>query len=644
MCGINGIVWHDGAIPGAADLVEAMNGRLRHRGPDGNGVWSGDHAAFGQTRLSIIDLSDRGRQPMQNADGSLILVCNGEIYNHRELRRDMELDGYAFHSDTDVEVILPLYERFGERCVDKLVGMFAFAIWDTRRRRLFMARDRIGEKPLYYVADRGRLAFASEIKALLTLPWLDRAVREEAIPSLMVYQTLPAPLTIFRAVDALPPSTTLAWDQSGMRIERYWHIDFSRRRAWRKNDAIDAYDALMAQSVEGCLIADVPVGVLLSGGVDSSTIAVLAAERHAGIRSFCIGHDAPGAPDPEFPRAQAVAERIGTRHRNIQFDFPTLAELPRILSGYDQPMWCMVALYVDRLAELIRREVKVALSGNGADEVFSGYAAYARLPVLDVLHRVARPLPEWIANVAPDSMGQRLRRVLAAAGLPLAARRGAVLSLLADDMLQKLCTADFAGRWRGSDPGRFVVDAVSPSNPQTLADAVTYGDLMVYHQHGHATIADTSSMAHGLELRSPFLDHRIVEFAASLPRHLILPLTPRPSQAKALLKESLAAKLPRKLVYAPKVGFGYGIPMDDLVRGAWAGPVRDLLMGGRYLELGIFSREGAAFAMSHSYQATCILLCFAIWAEMYLFGSDASALAARFAGEVPEQAAARGVA
>ena len=639
MCGIAGLVAADRQLPDAARLIEAMTARLVHRGPDGSGHWIGDGVALGQRRLSIIDLSENGRQPMASADGRYQLVCNGEIYNFQELRR-REVE-YRYRSHTDVEVILPLYERHGDRAVEHLVGMFAIGIWDEPKRRLLLARDRIGEKPLYYAQGGGRFAFASEIKALLELPWVDRGLDEEAVPYLLAYQSLPAPFTIYRGIRQLGPAQRLVWQDGRISIDTYWRVDFSKRpRSWSASGALDTYGQLMRQAVKGQLIADVPVGVMLSGGIDSTTIARLAKEQDPAVRTFCIGTAGAGSEDEEQQRAKAAAGILETAHKTVAFDALTPRDFVRVLAHYDQPFPCLVALYADALAREMRREVKVVLSGNGADEVFAGYAAYPRLGPIDLARRLAGPMAPMAARLLAKHGGERVRRNLASVGAGVADWRGGMLTEAARSLLPRVATPDFAARWRGTTPGDVVANIVRESGAQTMLEAATISDLMVCHQHGHSVIADMSGMTHGLELRAPFLDHRVVEFAASLQPSLRIGHFGRPGDAKWIAKAHLRQVMPDWLIDAKKIGFGYGIPLDTLLRQTWRPATEDLLLNGRYLELGIFSAEGARWALENSYYATVVLLSFAIFGEVHLFGQSVDAVAERLESRLAGRRAA----
>ena len=621
MCGVNGIVYRDGVPPDALSLVRRMNAAVAHRGPDGEGTWKDERAAFGHRRLSIIDLSDRGRQPMLSADGALALVCNGEIYNYQDLRSRMASEGYRFQSHTDIEVILPLYEKYGERCVEHLVGMFAFGLWDGRRRRLMLARDRVGEKPLYLSVHNDWIAFSSEAKGLLALPFVDRTLNEEAIPLLTVHQSLPAPVTMFRGIEQLPPASYAIWEGGRLRRERYWRLDYSRTASFSSQAAVSAYGDVLGASIEQSLSAsDVPVGVMLSGGVDSSTIAAVARQNNREVSSFCVGAVQDGQPDLEIERADRVAGLLGTRHSTLPYNAPELWRLPEVIGRYDQPIWNFVSLYADRLAKRMREHVKVVLTGNGADEAFGGYGPYARLPFQQRMGGLTRLIPARFDPVMEQSM-PRVGRFLLKTRHPFATWRGQGLTVMARQLMERLCHASFAGRWREYEAGRLASEAGEECNPRSLFDAVRYADLMVCHQHSHCVIADVSGMTYGLEMRSPFLDHRVLEFSASLSQRHLLPWPYRRRNTKLITKKYLEMRLPADIVYARKLGFGYGTnPMfAELLVGNKAAPVRRQLLESRYLELGIFSRQGAEWALAHSRPAVMMLLSFATWADRYLF-------------------------
>jgi len=625
MCGISGIAGAQDLV-GAERFVRNMNEALRHRGPDGEGIWSDGVAVLGHRRLSIIDLSERGAQPMKSADKRFTMVCNGEIYNYRALRRELEANGRRFVSDTDVEVILHLYDLHGVRCLEYLEGMFAFAIWDSLERKLFAARDRVGEKPFYYVDSFSGFAFASEVKALLTLPWVRRNLDEQALACLPVYQSVPAPLTFFRDVRALPPASWLIW-QDGRREEgRYWQIDFSKRRPWRWTDAVECYNELLGSSVKGCMEADVSVGVTLSGGVDSSAITVNACELEPRIQTFCVGTNGPHGRDPEFVLAEDVAARLGTRHTSVEFALDNLLQLPLIISHYDQPLNSPAIIYADPLMRLVKQHVKVVLNGNAADELFAGYSGYNSVVMTECLAPLLRLIPLPLKH----ALGARFGRLADAGYATASSWRPRQIDLDAQDKWKCLFTKSFCERLGDYSPGLALGGYASECHPNSFLDSVRYTDLMLYHHHGHAIIPDIAGMAHGLEVRAPFLNHRLIEFAATLPGKMILPNVFCPRHNKAIMKRSLLRHLPRRVVYAPKKGFGCGIDLPGMMRGPWRAVVEDTVLHGRYLELGLISPVGARWALDNSFGTSWAVFVFSIWADIYLLGETVNSVRGRF--------------
>jgi asparagine synthase (glutamine-hydrolysing) len=628
MCAISGLLT-DRLTPDAARrIVQEINGAQRHRGPDGEGSWNDGRAYLGHRRLAIIDLTACGAQPMTNEDGTVVLLCNGEIYNFNELRAGLLDRGHRFKSHTDVEVILHLYEEQGDDCVRALVGMFAFAIWDTRRKHLLLARDRVGEKPLHYTHTAAGFAFASEIQALLNVPQVDRSLDEEAVTASLIYPSSPAPLTMFKGIRSVPPAARLTLDGDRVKVDRYWHIDCSRHRTINERDAVEELDALVDQAVRGALLSDVPVGVLLSGGVDSSAIALHASRLGAKVEAFSVGYDSPNRPDPDLARARKVAAQLELPHREIQFARVDLSRLPAIVRQYAQPFNVFPMLYADQLAEGVRRRVKVALGGNGADEAFGGYSGYNRQLFLGRMSGVLACAPTWFMRRLPLAAA-RLARLQSSAGARIEDRRGRSLDELSHSLGTALFTPEFALRARTLSPGAYITNYAQECVPRDYLDTVMYSDLMVYHQHGTTVITDVSGMAHALEIRAPFLDHRLLEFAFSLPRRLKVRSVFRPNSNKYVLKRALEGSVPRDVLYGRKYGFGFNIRYPELLQGPWRGVVDAFVRRGRYLELGLFSPRGADWAIAHAPAEVWRLLVFAIWAEMYLFGETDEAIASR---------------
>jgi asparagine synthase (glutamine-hydrolysing) len=618
-----------------------MNDAQKHRGPDGEGVWNDGAAFLGHRRLAIIDLSSCGAQPMANEDETVLLVCNGEIYNFQTLRADLIARGHRFSSHTDIEVILHLYEEKGDECVRDLVGMFAFAVWDRRRRRLLLARDRVGEKPLYYACTPTGFAFASELHALVNVTGVNTSLDEEALAASLIYPASPAPLTMFAGIRSVPPAGRVVIEGGLPKVDRYWSIDCAgtRRSNVREEDAVEELDGLVSQAVRGALMADVPVGVLLSGGVDSSAIALHASRSGADVKAFSVGYDSPGRPDPDLRRARGVAARLGVSLREIRFEPVDLGLLPGIVRQYAQPFNVFPMLYADQLARGVRQHVSVALGGNGADEAFGGYRGYNRQLVAGYVSTVFAHVPGWVAGSMLGSA--RLGRLHGAAGARIEDRRGESLDALARQLGAALFTPRFAERARQHRPGDFVAQYARECSPVDYLDTVMYSDLMVYHQHGTTVITDVSGMAHSLEIRAPFLDHRLLEFAFSLPRRLKVRHALRPNLNKYVLKRSVEGALPRDVLYGRKYGFGYNINYTDLLRGAWRAAVEKFVRQGRYLELGVFSRRGAEWAIDHAPAEVWRLLVFAIWADMYVFGESVESVASRLRGTLADVAQQR---
>lgn len=597
-----------------------MNQALSHRGPDGEGVWSDAHACLGHRRLSIIDLSSNGAQPMVCNLGRYVVVCNGEIYNFRGLKRDL-LEGYNFKSRTDVEILLPLFMKFGVHCVDHLVGMFAFAIWDRHERKLHLFRDRFGEKPLYYVERDGLFAFASEVNALLTLPWVERVLDEEAVANMFVYQSVPAPLTFYKGVRALPPASRLTWDMNRVEVSQYWNLVFEPNHKRKNHATLAEYEFLVERAVQGCLVADVPLGLMLSGGVDSSTVAALAVRNHADIKSYCVGVELPDGIDPEISRAREVALHIGTDHAETFFKLNELSRLPHIIAQYGQPINCPACLYAAPLAQQMSEKATVILTGNGADEIFAGYRNYQELPGVDRKRTMARAVPRGLARWIPGAMGNRINEFLLYANTPLGKWRSSGLDQAGVLLSERMATDGFRERWKDYSPGMHIEKHVRDSGATSLLQAVLYSDLMVCHNHGHGTISDIAGMNCSLEYRSPFLDHRLVEFSGTLSKDMLVPSVTNPQMNKFIMKEYLAKTLPRELVFAPKMGFGYSIDLFEYIKGKWRKPLRKQVLEGNYLSLGIFTREGAEWALEHSLGTAWMVIAFSVWADINLFGN-----------------------
>jgi asparagine synthase (glutamine-hydrolysing) len=574
MCGICGVVAAERERGPDREAVARMSGRLVHRGPDDEGLFCEGPAALAARRLSIIDLA-HGHQPIENEDGSAVVVQNGEIYNYRELKRELEGKGHRFATDCDTEVLVHLWEEEGERFVARLRGMFAIALWDKRRRRLLLARDRFGIKPLYYRHVDGELSFASELKAMLEQPGFSREIDPRAVSAYLAFNSIPAPLTIFAEARKLPPGHLLTYEGGEVELRR-----FARPGAVEGNERGGSEDELAAElrevlddSVRAHLVADVRVGVLLSGGVDSGGLAALAG-AHAGepVRTFSIGFEEEGFD--ELSRARLVAERYGTDHHELIVRPDTVELLPKLVEAFDEPFGDSSALPTYLVSELAAGHVKVALSGEGGDELFGGYYTY----VADLLARrvgrlapLARPLAEALPS-RTDRVGfdYKAKRFARAAALPPLERHHAWKEIFSPQLRAELAGPGAAG-WDPVDLYRERYAETTGADPLARMQDV---DLGIYLVDDLLVKTDRASMTHSLETRVPFLDPAVAEFAFSLPRRMKV----RGFAKKRLLRKALAPLLPPEIVHGRKQGFS--IPIAAWLRGPLEPFAREVLSPG----------------------------------------------------------------
>lgn len=597
MCGIAGQVDLDG---GAVDVheVAVMVELLVHRGPDGGGVSvvsrnDGDAptAVLGHRRLAVIDRSEAGAQPLTNEDSSVSVVFNGEIYGFSELRRTLEGRGHRFSSRTDTEVIVHAYEEFGDDVVRHLDGMFAFALWDAKRKRLLLARDRVGKKPLYYAQRGRRLAFASEIKALRACRWIDSGVAWDRVPELLAFGYVPWPTTLHAGIDQVPPATTAVADHSGFHVRTpYWEPPFARaipRRSVSWDEAVGRVRERLRTAVQRRLVADVPVGVLLSGGIDSAAVVATMAGLGAPIRTFTVSvGDDPSYDEKRY--ARMVASHFGTDHTEVDVGADATALVERVLWHLDEPMADSSCLPTYLIAEEARRHVTVALTGDGGDEVFGGYDRFRALLAADRLPLLAqRPIRSlarlWPVKDAYDSPRRRLERFSAdVARSPRDRYRGWVAVFgqeLLGEVLAKRTAADeayrsFEGAW-GEGDGTPLLHRVMHANFRTYL----HDDLLVK--------LDRMTMAHGLEARCPMLDVDLVEEVAALPPKMKADAL----RSKRVLRRALVGVVPDAVLHRPKHGFG--VPVGNWFRGTLGGVFEDLVLSAD-ARLGDALRPGAA--------------------------------------------------
>ncbi|HXR29622.1 MAG TPA: asparagine synthase (glutamine-hydrolyzing) [Solirubrobacterales bacterium] len=572
MCGICGIASSSGAAPPEAEVVARMSSRLVHRGPDSDGLFDRGEAVLAARRLSIIDL-DGGRQPIASEDGSVVVVQNGEIYNHRELRAELERAGHRFATVCDTEVLVHLYEEHGDAFLERLRGMFAIALWDSRERRLLLARDRFGIKPLYYRVADGTICFASELKAMLEVPGFSRRVDPRAASAFLAFNSIPAPLTIFAEARKLPPGCSLVWRDGKLSESRYARPGPVPAMETRKGPADRLAGELretLRDSVRAHLVADVPVGVLLSGGVDSAGLAALAAgESGERVKTFSIGFEE--ASFDELSRARLVAERYGTDHHELVLR-PDAAELlPKLVEAFDEPFGDSSAVPTYLVSELAAGEVKVALSGEGGDELFGGYYTYVAdllAPRVGWLARIAAPLIEALpSSDAKASFDYKAKRFARAAHLAPLERHHAWKEIFSPQQRGSLL-GEIGDGWDPVDLYRERYAETTDAEPLARLQDV---DLGIYLVDDLLVKTDRSSMAHSLELRVPFLDRRVAEFAFGL----ATPLKVRGTAKKRLLRRALAPLLPEEILRGPKQGFS--IPLAGWLRGPLETFARDVL-------------------------------------------------------------------
>jgi asparagine synthase (glutamine-hydrolysing) len=613
MCGIAGIVRTDGA-PAGGELLRAMTGALAHRGPDGDGFYCEGPVGLGHRRLAIIDLAT-GDQPMASDDGSSVIIFNGEIYNFRELRRELEGRGATFRTSSDTEVIIRAYEAWGMACLSRLRGMFAFAIWDKRQRRLILARDRVGIKPLVYAWDGHRLVFGSEIKALLEDASVPRELDWEALREFLTLHYIPSPRTIFRSIRKLPPASYLVLDLGGAepKIHRYWDLRFAPDSRPTEADWLDGLRWHLSDAVRSHLVSDVPIGAFLSGGVDSSTVVALMAKATGGrVRTFSIGFD-DGDFD-ELAHAREVARRYDTQHFEYVVKANALEMLPRLAWQFDEPFADSSALPTYYVSKITREHVTVALSGDGGDENFAGYTRYARAQrlheQLDTFPAVlARPLLRLAARLLPP--GARGQGYLDMLGSPPVDRYFKLVAYQRSETLRRLMSA---GAREHMEP------AVTPALFRSLAaegpradyvSTLQYLDIHSYLPEDILTKVDRTSMAVSLEARVPLLDHVLMEYVATMPVGLKF----QDGIGKVILKRAMAADLPAGILGRRKMGFG--LPIASWFRREMTDYVRDVLDGRRTRQRGLVD-PGAVATLLEEHQTGSRDRSSQIWALLAL--------------------------
>ena len=588
MCGIAGRVNFKTGAPVDRSVVQAMCDLIAHRGPDGEGVWVDGSVGLGHRRLAIIDLSPGGRQPMAISSGDIHVTFNGEIYNFQELRRELEAKGHRFRSRSDTEVLLAAYQEYGIDCLAKLRGMFAFALWDATRRRLFIARDRAGKKPLHYRIDRNGIAFASEPKAFLAEPDYEVKPHLPALAEYMTYQYVPSPLSAFEGVSKLPPAHYLIVENGTVSVHRYWKLSYKRKVALSEDETCEALIASLREAVRLRLISDVPLGAFLSGGVDSSLIVALMAELGGRVKTFSIGFEE--SDFDELPYARLVAERYGTDHCEMIVR-PNITEIiPRLVWHYNEPFADASAIPTYCVSEMTRRHVTVALNGDAGDENFAGYRRYVVEPAAQRFDRLPDAVRQGIAAlvrrfpVGPraQTLSNRTVRWLKWLSQSAEHRYARQLVHFEPEVQAEVCTPEFIVAAETRSPFATLLESFHASDAPDAVDAMLDVDVNRYLPDCLLVKVDIASMAHGLEARSPMLDHEFMEFAASLPSSIKI----RGAVTKSILKRAAEPFLPAENIYRAKRGFS--IPLAAWFKSEFGDLAADVLLDGRLARRGYF--------------------------------------------------------
>jgi asparagine synthase (glutamine-hydrolysing) len=613
MCGIAGYVVAAGAQPPSREVGRAMNAVIHHRGPDDEGLYCDARALLGMRRLSIIDL-ESGHQPMASADGSVQLVFNGEIYNYRELRAELAALGHEFRTHSEAEVIVQAYRAWGEGCFERLHGMFAIALWDTRRELLLLARDRFGEKPLYVAQQGDRLLFASELKSLLQVPGFDASLNRDALRGYVAFGYVPSPRSILTDVSKLAPGHYLRHVDGRTSLHRYYALSFEPKTSLSEADACEELAHLLDQAVSSRLVSDVPFGAFLSGGLDSSVVVALMA-RHMSqpVKTFSIGFRE--AAFNELDDARRVARHLGTEHHELMVEPDAVDLLQTLVWHLDEPFADASAVPTYLVAKLAREHVKMALSGDAGDEAFAGYSRYMRylkLHRLGALKPLAAAVASGAGHVLAGGNRRRLLRIAESLRLPFPDN---YLSVVA------LTRAERARALLGEDGSHYDMlgAAYADDLPVEPLDRIVAIDFASYLSDDILVKVDRMTMANSLESRAPFLDHRVVDFATRLPAHMRV----QGGRGKHLLRRTAERWLPPEVRAKPKQGFG--LPLAQWFRGPLRELASDVIGSRAFRERGLIDQRAAQHCLQQHLsgaddcsEALWLVLSLELWARRFL--------------------------
>jgi asparagine synthase (glutamine-hydrolysing) len=600
---------------------------MKHRGPDSEGLWTDESVALGMRRLSIIDLHT-GEQPVFSEDKSIVVVMNGELYNFREVRSDLEKRGHCFETQTDTEILPHLYEEYGEAMLEHINGMFAFALWDKRKQKLLIARDRFGEKPLYYSVFDGNLIFASEPKVLLENPSVKTEINLDALRQYLSFDYVPAPASIYKNIYKLPAAHLLIAENGEVRTRRYWNLSFQKNgNAPTIEKAAGQLREILADAVRMRLVSDVPLGILLSGGVDSSTVAAFATQFSTEkVKTFSIGFEEDSFDESKF--ARQVAVHFGTEHYEDKLSVEKAADLiSEIGTWLDEPLSDGSLIPTLLLSRFVKKHVTVALGGDGGDEIFAGYPMYFGHKVANIYTRIPQflrnNLIEPIVNNLPVStknlsFDYKAKRFVAASKYDTVTRHHSWFGSFSIDEQNDLLTKDVLANSSG-DIYRGAKDLLKITDAKNEIEQMQFLDMNFYMAEDILTKVDRASMAVSLEVRAPFLDPRVAEFAASLPLRYKL----KGNQGKYVLKKAMEKLLPKNILHRPKKGFG--VPIAEWLKGRLNPLMRDLLDSTRLKNQGLFEEnhvqklinEHETGAASHHKQLWTLLV-FQLWLDNFL--------------------------
>ena len=629
MCGIAGwakLKTDNLAQSGGEAVLYQMCEQMKHRGPDSEGLWLDNSVALGMRRLSIIDLHT-GEQPVYSEDKSIVVVMNGELYNFREIRADLEKRGHHFETQTDTEILPHLYEEYGEAMLEHINGMFAFALWDKRKEKLLIARDRFGEKPLYYGVFDGKLIFASEPKVLLANPAVKTEINTDALRQYLSFDYVPAPHSIYKNIFKLPAAHLLILEKGELRTHRYWNLSFQKEDfPTNFENSVEELRELLADAVKMRMVSDVPLGILLSGGVDSSTVAAFAQQFSSEkIKTFSIGFEEDSFDESKF--ARQVAEHLGTEHYEDKLSVEKAADLITEIGGWlDEPLSDGSLLPTLLLSRFVRKHVTVALGGDGGDEIFAGYPMYYGHKMARVYDSIPQFLRsgviEPIVNSLPVSNSNlsfdyKAKRFVAASKYDAVTRHHSWFGSFSIGEQNELLSKDILGKTSG-DIYREATELLKLTDAENEIEQMQFLDMNFYMAEDILTKVDRASMAVSLEVRAPFLDPRIAQFAAQIPLEYKL----KGNKGKYILKKAVAPLLPKNILQRPKKGFG--IPIAEWLKNRLNPLMHDLLAPERLKKQGLFNsafvqkliKEHEANYASHHKQLWTLLV-FQLWFDNF---------------------------